>query len=204
MFQSDKNRINRSQQPQYVVQGRFQRINQHPVMFPSLFLSCSLLTLDQVFDTPPTQNASVHTFSIGVTEVRNSNLRRELSADDIEYMYQRYICWPRPHSFQICKYRQIYIFLTEQTDLYWSGVHTHFNLAIRAMSIFVDHCPILKSRCYPNNKCPFKSMPCLTNSRETNVGTLGFFSSPALYIFMFFNLGECLICRTSTSGVQGR
>ena len=93
MFQSDKNRINRSQQPQYVVQGRFQRINQHPVMFPSLFLSCShLLTLDQVFDTPPTQNASVHTFSIGVTEVRNSNLRIELSADDIEYMYQRYIC----------------------------------------------------------------------------------------------------------------
>jgi len=90
MFQSDKNRINRRQQPQYVVQGRFQRINQHPVMFPSLFLSCShLLTLGPVFDTPPTQNATVHTFSIGVTEVRNSNLRIELSADDIEYMYQR-------------------------------------------------------------------------------------------------------------------
>ncbi|CAD6224144.1 unnamed protein product [Miscanthus lutarioriparius] len=63
-LESDKNRINRSQQPQYVVKGRFQRINQHP-------------------------NASVHTFSIGVTEVRNSNLRIELSADDIEYMYQR-------------------------------------------------------------------------------------------------------------------
>ncbi|KAG0544542.1 hypothetical protein BDA96_02G284400 [Sorghum bicolor] len=63
-LESDKNRINRRQQPQYVVQGRFQRINQHP-------------------------NATVHTFSIGVTEVRNSNLRIELSADDIEYMYQR-------------------------------------------------------------------------------------------------------------------
>jgi hypothetical protein len=98
MFQSDKNRISMSRQPQYVVQGRFQRINQHPVMFPSLFLSCShLLTLDQVFDTPPTQDASVHSFSIGVTEVINSNLRIELSADDIEYMYQRYICWPRPY-----------------------------------------------------------------------------------------------------------
>lgn len=111
MFQSDKNRISMSRQPQYVVQGRFQRINQHPVMFPSLFLSCShLLTLDQVFDTPPTQDASVHSFSIGVTEVINSNLRIELSADDIEYMYQRYICWPRPYSFEINKYRQIYVY----------------------------------------------------------------------------------------------
>jgi hypothetical protein len=39
---------------------------------------------------------------------------------------------------------------------------------------------------------------------ETNVGTLGFLSSPALYIFMFFNLGECLIYCTCTSGAQGR
>ncbi|XP_035820538.1 protein HAPLESS 2 isoform X2 [Zea mays] len=63
-LESDKNRISMSRQPQYVVQGRFQRINQHP-------------------------DASVHSFSIGVTEVINSNLRIELSADDIEYMYQR-------------------------------------------------------------------------------------------------------------------
>ncbi|ONM22990.1 Protein HAPLESS 2 [Zea mays] len=35
------------------------------------------------------EDASVHSFSIGVTEVINSNLRIELSADDIEYMYQR-------------------------------------------------------------------------------------------------------------------
>lgn len=47
---------------------------------------------NQVLIHPPTQNAGVHTFSIGVTEVLNSNLRIELSADDIEYMYQRYIC----------------------------------------------------------------------------------------------------------------
>lgn len=37
-WESDNNRINRKQQPQYVVQGRFERINQHPVIStPVLF-----------------------------------------------------------------------------------------------------------------------------------------------------------------------
>lgn len=35
------------------------------------------------------QNAGTHSFSIGVTEVLNSNLLIELSADDIDYVYQR-------------------------------------------------------------------------------------------------------------------
>jgi hypothetical protein len=33
-YQADDNRINRNQEPQYIVQGRFDRINQHPVKFP--------------------------------------------------------------------------------------------------------------------------------------------------------------------------
>ncbi|KAF8655096.1 hypothetical protein HU200_061227 [Digitaria exilis] len=63
-LESDKNRVNRNQVPQYVVEGRFQRINQHP-------------------------NAGVHSFSVGVTEALSSNLLLELHADDIEYFYQR-------------------------------------------------------------------------------------------------------------------
>ncbi|PNT64996.1 hypothetical protein BRADI_4g35730v3 [Brachypodium distachyon] len=63
-WESDNNRINRKQQPQYVVQGRFERINQHP-------------------------HAGVHTFSVGITESVNTNLLIELSADDIDYVYQR-------------------------------------------------------------------------------------------------------------------
>lgn len=35
------------------------------------------------------QNAGSHSFSIGITEVLNTNLLIELSADDIEYVYQR-------------------------------------------------------------------------------------------------------------------
>lgn len=35
------------------------------------------------------QNAGTHSFSIGVTEVLNTNVLIELSADDIEYVYQR-------------------------------------------------------------------------------------------------------------------
>ncbi|XP_015696484.1 protein HAPLESS 2-B isoform X2 [Oryza brachyantha] len=61
---SDKIRVNNSQPPQYLVQGRFERINQHP-------------------------NAGVQTFSVGLTEVLNTNLLIELNADDIEYIYQR-------------------------------------------------------------------------------------------------------------------
>jgi hypothetical protein len=35
------------------------------------------------------QNAGAHTFSVGVTEAIASNLLLELSADDIQYFYQR-------------------------------------------------------------------------------------------------------------------
>ncbi|CAK7335459.1 unnamed protein product [Dovyalis caffra] len=61
---ADQNRISRKQVPLYGVEGRFERINQHP-------------------------NAGTHSFSIGITEVLNTNLLIELAADDIEYVYQR-------------------------------------------------------------------------------------------------------------------
>nr|XP_010940961.1 protein HAPLESS 2 [Elaeis guineensis] len=63
-WEADQNRISRNQLPQYVVEGRFERINQHP-------------------------NAGSHSFSVGITEVLNTNLLIELNADDIEYVYQR-------------------------------------------------------------------------------------------------------------------
>ncbi|KAH7692398.1 Generative cell specific-1/HAP2 domain-containing protein [Dioscorea alata] len=63
-WEADRNRISRNQAPQYVVDGRFERINQHP-------------------------NAGTHSFSVGITEVLNTNLLIELSADDIEYVFQR-------------------------------------------------------------------------------------------------------------------
>ncbi|KAJ0104526.1 hypothetical protein Patl1_18688 [Pistacia atlantica] len=63
-WQADQNRIARNQPPLYVVEGRHERINQHP-------------------------NAGSHSFSIGVSEVLNTNIVLELSADDIEYVYQR-------------------------------------------------------------------------------------------------------------------
>ncbi|KAK4803061.1 hypothetical protein SAY86_001264 [Trapa natans] len=56
---ADQNRLWRNQLPLYGVEGRLERINQHP-------------------------NAGSHSFSIGVTEVLNTNLLLELSADDIE------------------------------------------------------------------------------------------------------------------------
>ncbi|KAG6688721.1 hypothetical protein I3842_11G138600 [Carya illinoinensis] len=62
--EADQNRIKRNQLPLYGVEGRFERINQHP-------------------------DAGTHSFSIGITEVLNTNLLIELSADDIEYVYQR-------------------------------------------------------------------------------------------------------------------
>lgn len=37
------------------------------------------------------QDAGSHAFSIGITEVLNSNLLIELRADDIEYVYQRLV-----------------------------------------------------------------------------------------------------------------
>ncbi|XP_058224677.1 protein HAPLESS 2 isoform X3 [Rhododendron vialii] len=63
-WEADMNRISRNQSPLYVIQGRFERINQHP-------------------------NPGSHSFSIGISEVLNTNLLVELSADDIEYVYQR-------------------------------------------------------------------------------------------------------------------
>ncbi|KAF3448500.1 hypothetical protein FNV43_RR09213 [Rhamnella rubrinervis] len=63
-WEADQNRIRRKQLPLYGVEGRFERINQHP-------------------------NAGTHSFSIGVTEVLNTNLLIELRADDVEYVYQR-------------------------------------------------------------------------------------------------------------------
>ncbi|XP_038875720.1 protein HAPLESS 2 [Benincasa hispida] len=62
--EADLSRIGRNQLPLYGVEGRFERINQHP-------------------------NAGTHSFSIGVTEVLNTNLVIELRADDVEYVYQR-------------------------------------------------------------------------------------------------------------------
>ncbi|KAJ8629962.1 hypothetical protein MRB53_023285 [Persea americana] len=69
-WDADQNRISKNQLPQYTVERRFERINQHPVMS---------------YD----YDAGTHSFSIGITEVLNTNLLLELSADDIEYVYQR-------------------------------------------------------------------------------------------------------------------
>ncbi|KAI7744393.1 hypothetical protein M8C21_013846, partial [Ambrosia artemisiifolia] len=63
-WEADQNRIRRNQLPLYDVLGRFDRINEHP-------------------------EAGSHSFSIGISEVVNSNLLIELNADDIEYVYQR-------------------------------------------------------------------------------------------------------------------
>ncbi|GER30378.1 hapless 2 [Striga asiatica] len=63
-WDADQNRVSRNQVPLYRVQGRFERINQHP-------------------------NAGSHAFSIGITEILNTNLLIELRADDIDYVYQR-------------------------------------------------------------------------------------------------------------------
>ncbi|XP_039005257.1 protein HAPLESS 2-like [Hibiscus syriacus] len=63
-WEADQNRIKRKQVPLYGVQGRFQRINEHP-------------------------GAGSRSFSIGVTEVLNTNLLIELRADDIDFVFQR-------------------------------------------------------------------------------------------------------------------
>ncbi|RZB91158.1 Protein HAPLESS 2 [Glycine soja] len=62
--QADLNRISRNQVPLYGLEGRFGRINQHP-------------------------SAGSYSFSIGITEVLSTNLVLELSANDVEYVYQR-------------------------------------------------------------------------------------------------------------------
>ncbi|CAJ1928032.1 unnamed protein product [Sphenostylis stenocarpa] len=56
---ADLNRISRNQVPLYGLEGRFERINQHP-------------------------RAGSYSFSIGITEVLNTNLVIELSANDVE------------------------------------------------------------------------------------------------------------------------
>ncbi|KAG2312257.1 hypothetical protein Bca52824_023814 [Brassica carinata] len=62
--EADVNRMNRNQHPLYGLEGRYERINQHP-------------------------NSGPHSFSIGVTETLNTNLMIELRADDIEYVFQK-------------------------------------------------------------------------------------------------------------------
>ncbi|XP_065850795.1 protein HAPLESS 2-like isoform X2 [Euphorbia lathyris] len=62
--EADQNRKERKQLPLYGVEGRFERINQHP-------------------------NAGTRSFSIGITEVLNTNILLELRADDIEFVFQR-------------------------------------------------------------------------------------------------------------------
>ncbi|KAG6782743.1 hypothetical protein POTOM_012157 [Populus tomentosa] len=61
---ADQNRIIQKQLPPFGVEGRFERINQHP-------------------------NAGTPSFSIGFTEILNTNLLIELTTDDIGYVYQR-------------------------------------------------------------------------------------------------------------------
>jgi hypothetical protein len=39
------------------------------------------------------QNAGSFSFSIGITEVLNTNIVLELSANDVDYVYQRYCCF---------------------------------------------------------------------------------------------------------------
>ncbi|KAL6846732.1 hypothetical protein ACP4OV_024180 [Aristida adscensionis] len=63
-WEDDQNRIKEGQEPEHVVVLKYQRINQHP-------------------------NASGTSFSLGVTDVHNTNLMVELRADDIKYVYQR-------------------------------------------------------------------------------------------------------------------
>ncbi|XP_058778261.1 protein HAPLESS 2 [Vicia villosa] len=62
--EADLNRLSRNQVPLYGLEGRYQRINQHP-------------------------NAGSFSFSIGITEVLNTNIVIELSANDVDYVYQR-------------------------------------------------------------------------------------------------------------------
>ena len=77
------------------MEGRFERINQHPVMF---YPFMNYIPKDAYYSFYLSliwmQNAGSHSFSIGVTEVLNTNLLLELSADDIEYVYQRLISFP--------------------------------------------------------------------------------------------------------------
>lgn len=79
--------------PLFGVEGRFERINQHPVMYQK-YLSYSSEGISIIWihiNSDLVQNAGTHSFSIGVTEIINTNLLIELSADDVEYVYQRLV-----------------------------------------------------------------------------------------------------------------
>ncbi|KAG9448335.1 hypothetical protein H6P81_014463 [Aristolochia fimbriata] len=65
--QADQYEIENNLLPQYRVEGRFERINEHPTIFV---------------------DAETHSFSIGITVALNMNLLIELRADDIEYVYR--------------------------------------------------------------------------------------------------------------------
>ncbi|KAF3788500.1 HAPLESS 2 protein [Nymphaea thermarum] len=94
-WESDSSRIKRGQPPQFMVEKRFERINQHPVNHSidhSMFVSNYFIRLGQclillliAFE----QSAGSHTFSIGITEVLSTNLLIELNADDVHYVVHR-------------------------------------------------------------------------------------------------------------------
>ncbi|EEF51106.1 conserved hypothetical protein [Ricinus communis] len=62
----------------------YEAFNQQPNFCASPFWSCLHNQLWNYRD-----NGGTHSFSIGITEVLNTNLLIELSADDIEFVYQR-------------------------------------------------------------------------------------------------------------------
>ncbi|GMN57932.1 hypothetical protein TIFTF001_027036 [Ficus carica] len=62
----------------------YEAFNEQPNFCSSPFWTCLHNQLWNFWE-----NAGTHSFSIGVTEVLNSNLLIELSADDVEYVYQR-------------------------------------------------------------------------------------------------------------------
>jgi len=79
------------------------------------------------------QSAGSYSFSIGITEVLNTNLVLELSANDVEYVYQRYYnllglyIWFR-NSNVLYNYKSwiwICLFFTFVTE---SQIHTWLNL----------------------------------------------------------------------------
>ncbi|KAF8113103.1 hypothetical protein N665_0056s0008 [Sinapis alba] len=87
--EADVNRINRNQLPLYGLEGRYERINQHPVMFSAFQLNIKICGWLIRFFVNMIQNSGPHSFSIGVTETLNTNLMIELIADDIEYVFQK-------------------------------------------------------------------------------------------------------------------
>ena len=58
-----------------------------------MFYLIWLLLLEMIFYLICLQNAGSFSFSIGITEVLNTNIVIELSANDVDYVYQRYYCF---------------------------------------------------------------------------------------------------------------